>query len=147
MGYTPDISIRDSDHNLIAVVEVKGYQALDEHAVEIHGIYAKSVERTPADFFLLVTPEKGFLWAEGSLREDGKATHVFAMGEVLNQYIGDKKSIDPIRKNQLEFLVFRWLFDITANTRKSSTKADEALQNSGFSDQILYAEILFELAA
>lgn len=147
MGYTPDISIRDSDHNLIAVVEVIGFQALDEHAVDIHETYTNSVTRAAADFFLLISPETGFLWAEGSIREDGRANHVFEMSEVLDQYNGDKKPIDSIRKNRLEFIVFRWLFDITSQNRRLNTNADKALGDSGFIKATLGAFISFELAA
>lgn len=147
MGYLPDISIRDSDHNQIAVVEVKGFQTLDEHAIEIHELFSESVARPIADFFLLITPEKGFLWTEGSIREDGKANHVFEMSEVLDQYRGDKKSIDPIRKKRLEFLVFRWLFDVTWQNRSINTMADKALEDSGFNEATVDAHISFGLAA
>lgn len=147
MGYTPDITIRDSDHNLIAMVEVKGFQALDEHAVEIHGNYTNSVARPTADFFLLVTPEKGFLWAEDSIRKDGRANHVFEISEVLGQYNSDKNAINSIRKNKLEFIVFRWLFDITSQNRVLNTIADKALEDSGFIKATLNALISFELAA
>ena len=147
MGYTPDISIRDSDHNLIAVVEVIGFQALDEHAVDIHETYTNSVTRAAADFFLLISSEKWFLWEEGSIREDGKATHVFEMGEVLIQYLGDKNSIESIRKNRLEFIVFRWLFDVTWQNRSLNTNADKALEVSGFNKATVDALISFGLAA
>ena len=108
MGYTPDISIRDSDHNLIAVVEVIGFQALDEHAVDIHETYTNSVTRAAADFFLLISSEKGFLWEEGSIRENGRANHVFEMSEggVLVIEWGDAvESALPTNHLRVEFSV------------------------------------------
>ncbi|MEE8435128.1 MAG: hypothetical protein V3S64_10115, partial [bacterium] len=84
---------------------------------------------------------------EDSIRKDGRANHVFEMSEVLGQYNSDKNAINSIRKNKLEFIVFRWLFDITSQNRVLNTIADKALEDSGFIKATLNALISFELAA
>ena len=148
MGYRPDITIRDSDHNLIAIIEVKAIQKLHPgQARDIHRDYMNSLARPSASYFILVLQGVGFLWDESELREDGKPNFDFDMEEVFKDYFDPPDSIKSSRGETLEYAVFRWLLDIRENNRQRTTQTDELLVKSGFVNAIRDADISFGMAA
>lgn len=148
MGYRPDITIRDSDHNLVAIIEVKAIQKLHpDQARDVHRDYMNSLARTSASFFILVLQDVGFLWVESELREDGKPNFDFDMEEVFKDYFDPPDSIKSSRGETLEYAVFRWLLDMRENNRRRKTQTDEILVKSGFVNAIQDADISFGMAA
>lgn len=148
MRYEPDITVRDSDHNLVAIVEVKAMQKLlTGQAGDIHRNYINSVSKPSAPNFLLILQDVGYLWIEDDLHAEGVPNFEFNMKDVFKDYFDPPHYAESSRGQTLEYAVFRWLLDMRANNRRRKTQADEILADSGFVDAIRNADISFGMAA
>lgn len=148
MHYIPDLIVGRPNETPVAAVEVKGAGPLSpERAQGIFESYLAAVGQVRASYFMVVSPQKGFLWKIDALRPDRAANAEFDMNEVFGDYLNPKDDAEVPRGRTLEFVVFHWLLDVALGVRKPHTAVDEQLQQAGFTDSIRNAEISFGLAA
>jgi hypothetical protein len=148
MRYIPDLIIRGSDESPVAMIDVKGAGELSpERAKGIFENYRATVGDALPAYFLVVSPQRGFLWKGDSLRPDGAANAAFAMDEIFRDYSDPRDDADVPRGRMLEYVVFHWLFDVATGHRRPHTQADEQLRQAGFTESIRDARVSFGLAA
>jgi hypothetical protein len=146
MRYVPDLLIRGADESLVAAIEVKGAGMLTpERAKGIFAGYREASGGVPPAYFLVLSPERGFIWKRDALRTDDSANSEFDFGEVLADYLDPEK--DTPRVRSLEYVVFRWLFAIATGARQPNKAGERSLAQIGFIAAIRDARVSFGLAA
>ena len=148
MRYVPDLVIRRPDAAPIAIIEVKGAGDLSpERAKGIFESYLAAVGDVPPAFFLVVSPQRGYLWKKDALRTDRSANAEFDTNDVFRDYLDPRDEAEVPRGRTLELVVFRWLLDLASGIRSPHTQADEQLRQTGFTDSIRDADVSFGIAA
>ena len=141
-----DLAVTDRFQRLTLTVEVKKkFGATEKWAVEtrinliVHGFYPV----TP--YFLLVTPEKFFLWTkENNILEETLPTYIADAQEQLKPYLDELGfNLDKIDGYTFEQVVALWLkYDVlypTKNIKKAKWVVD-----SGLAEKILHGNLLLE---
>ena len=168
MRYVPDLIIRGADDSLVAVIEVKRAGEMSpERAKGIFESYRDAVGGLPPAYFLVVSPERGYLWKKDELRSDSLANMEFNMKDILRKYALRRAALSlapesseqqsprdrldpnqgPQRGRGLEYVVFHWLLDVATGVRTPETEAEERLRQIGFIDSIWDANVSFGIAA
>ena len=134
MSFRADLALYDRDGRLTAVAEVKNrlgtsrrWAAQTRRNILAHGSLGQS------DYFLLVTPDRIYLWKDAGAEPD----------EVLPNYEGnlepsfapyfDKARIDPgrVTGQAFEMLVAAWLSDLTRASSGDPDSGQDWLEESG----------------
>lgn len=115
MTMTTDISIRDRQKKLAALVELKNIPNLSpERAEEVR--QSMGMDDADAPYFLLISQDKGYIWA----RSQGNAAPArveLNMKQALSRYWPAVGKSAQLRHSELQLLVLQWLWDlITASS-------------------------------
>ena len=142
-----DLAVSDRFQRLTLAVEVKKkFGATEKWAAEtrrnlvVHGYYPI----TP--YFLLVTPEKFFLWTrENNNLEETLPNFVADAQEQLKPYLDELGfNLDEIDSYIFEQVVSLWLKYNVLYPKENNGKP-EWLENSGLANDILYGNLLLEV--
>lgn len=115
MNPRADLIVRDDAGDPVFVVEVKNRKGLSaEIATQlrrnlvVHGLLRS------ARFFLLVSQDQGFLWAENARDlPDAPPRIEFPMSGVVRRYLPERSSDERLRGMELELVILQWLTDLT----------------------------------
>ena len=147
-----DLALYDRDGRLIAIVEVKNKQGTSpEWAAKfrrnllVHGGYSQ------ADFFLLVTPDRLYIWKNAG----ATPTLVQPMYELDAQPLFapyfERAGINPSDSSgqAFELVVAAWLGDLVRSEehREARTDGQDVLAESGFLTAVRDGRIKYEEAA
>lgn len=146
MAFKPDISIRDPDGTLIAIVEIKNLAGIDaETATELRNDMLKYGLSPEIPYFLLISQEKGFLWKHNQHgTSDTSPILEFSMEEIISRYHPDIELRRRLRENELELLLLRWLNNLAWLSEGPEAEAEEELQQIGFIENIRKSDIEIE---
>jgi hypothetical protein len=148
----PDLALYDRDGQLIAVVEVKNKQGTSrEWAAKfrrnmlVHGGYYK------ADFFLLVTPDRLYIWKNaGTTPTLVEPTYELDAQPLFAPYF-ERAGVNPsdISGQAFELVVAAWLGDLVRSEepREALTNGQRLLAESGFLTAVRDGRITYEEAA
>lgn len=113
--YIADLVVRDPNGQFIALIEVKNWQNPNfEMAVaQLNAIIA--TETIPyAQFFLILSQEKRFLWKNPNGKKIKQSPDVeFSMTNVINRYVAEQNKGTWLKDYQLESLLLRWLIELS----------------------------------
>jgi len=129
-----DFVIHAPDGRFVAAVEVKNRESLTPELAEaIRRNMATHGQLPPAEFFLLLSQDTGYLWHQAYSETDAVSIR-FPMKEVVARYAPSAGS-QRLRGSELDLVIQAWLLDLQ-HDNKPHTPADEALLRSGFVDAI-----------
>ncbi len=141
-----DLAVLDSFQRLVLTIETKKkFGVSEEWAAEtrrnlvVHGFYPL------VTYFLLVTPEKFFLWTQDSNTLDETLPDFAADAtETLKPYLKELGfNIKQIDSRTFEDVVAHWLkYDVIYSMNKK--KLPEWLVNSGLAEKIVNGTLLLE---
>ncbi|NOJ94867.1 hypothetical protein HMI51_18255 [Corallococcus coralloides] len=126
-----DFAIHDRKGQAKALVQVKARLGTTRGWAAKYWLNLEQLGQRPnADYFLLVTPEKLYVWKTAKVKKEGGPTRVLDASAVLGAYY-TRLGTGPAGIKPLAFnmLVGAWLDDLT--TPASSSKKDEALARTG----------------
>ena len=147
----PDLALYDRDGQLIAVVEVKNKQGTSrEWAAKfrrnmlVHGGYYK------ADFFLLVTPDRLYIWKNaGTTPTLVEPTYELDAQPLFAPYF-ERAGVNPsdISGQAFELVVAAWLGDLIrlAEQPESLRNGQSWLVETGLLDAVKNGRIEYEVA-
>lgn len=115
MNPRADLIVRDDAGDPVFVVEVKNRQGLSaEIATQlrrnlvVHGLLRS------ARFFLLVSQDRGYLWAEDARDLPNAPPRIeFPMSGVVRRYLPERSSDERLRGMELELVILQWLTELT----------------------------------
>src|SRR5437588_11343817 len=141
--FQTSITIEDYNEFPIDVVEVTRLPDIQHD--EANEIRSSMLERgLPAyiPYFLLLSPDTGFLWkGDPSLSADSAPNEKFPMSSVITRYFRG----DPGKWSYyaaLEWMALEWLMDLRAKPQEMIEEPDKMLTHAGFTDAIHRAMIL-----
>ena len=147
-----DIALYAASGRLTAVVEIKNklgtsaaWAAKTRRNLLAHGGY------TSADFFLLVTPDRLYVWKDaGTDPVETSPTYQADAQSTFEPYF-KRVGLDPrqIGGNAFELIVFAWLNDLIQSSKNivDSVSEDSWLATSGFLTAVKNGRIEYEAAA
>jgi hypothetical protein len=147
-----DLALYDSGGRLIAVAEVKNKQGTSlewaakfRHNLLAHKGYAE------ADFFLLVTPDRLYIWKNASPTLPlTQPTYEIEAKPLFAPYF-EKAGVNPSTSSgqAFELVVIAWLGDLVRSEepQAASTDGQRALADSGFLTAVRNSRIEYEEAA
>lgn len=143
----PDFMLYNGSNRLVLTVEVKSTKDEDpkwaaklRHNLMEHGVLPE------ARFFLLVLPNRTYLWKDASPSQEAVPAFVGDTRQLLKPYFpkyGDDTR--RISESGLELAVRSWLDIITSTTSRNRLSADEErlLDESGLADEICRASLVY----
>jgi hypothetical protein len=142
-----DIIIRDREGQPIAAVEVKNREVLSpEIATTLRRNLAVHGQLPSLPFFLLVSPEVGYLWKDvEATGVEATPTHQFPFSNVLMRYHG-RNGQHRLSGEALEQLVFQWLINLTLAAPQPAEEPEKTLTGAGFTEAIIGGKVEFEVA-
>lgn len=148
----PDMVIRSSLGDPIAVVEVRNRRDLTpliareiRHHLLAHTSHA---DQTGARYFLLLSQDRGYIWdCRISAHRDAPPVAEFSMLDVIDRYLPERPPEHRLRNSELEFLVLRWLIDLTLGLQDESLAANQALADAGVLDAVGGGSVVSESVA
>jgi hypothetical protein len=147
-----DLALYDRDGRLIAVAEVKNKQGTSrEWAAKfrrnmlVHGGYSQ------ADFFLLVTPDRLYIWKNAGITPTlVQPTYELDAQPLFAPYF-ERAGVNPsdISGQAFELVVAAWLGDLVRSEeqRVALTNGQRVLAESGFLTAVRDGRIAYEEAA
>ena len=147
-----DLALYDPSGRLIAVSEIKNklgtsadWAAKTRRNLLAHGDYSS------ADFFLLVTPDRLYVWKNaGHDPVETPPTYQTDAQSTFEPYFR-RVGLDPrqISGNAFELIVSTWLNDVIQSSRNAKDNVDEEswLTISGFRTAVKNGRIEYEAAA
>ncbi|MGF1481413.1 MAG: hypothetical protein ACFB4I_18340 [Cyanophyceae cyanobacterium] len=145
-----DLSVEDSKGQLALVVEVKRktnaspeWAAQLRHNILAHGTFPQ------APYFLLVFPDKFYLWSEANTQLDlSKPTYTIDAHPILEPYLTQAGvTAEQISGQSLEFIVASWLGEIIHSKNLSERNSQRWLIESGLYAAIAGGKFEYEAAA
>jgi len=137
MGHLTDLALYDRHGQLVALVLVKNIRGTTrEWAAEYRRNLRSHAGWPPVDFFLLVTPDRLYLWEEGASASatDVVLPRVVDAGPLLGPYFDRLRSAhDSLSGPAFEFLVTGWLRDLMSF---GSGEGPLELEKTGFPKSI-----------
>jgi len=139
----PNITIEDRDEFPIAAVEITNMPDIQlDQAIEIRSHMLERGLPSHIPYFLLLSPDSGFLWKGGRLSDmDSPPDLQFPMDTVMAQY-SKKPPEQRLYTGQLEYLFARWLIDLKTQPQAMVEELEKKLMHVGFTDAIHHAAIL-----
>lgn len=127
-----DIIVQSSDRQFIAIIEIKNVPDLSRDTATLirrNSMLYSLLPQTP--YFLLLSQEVGFLWKDAWQEgPDTPPTYQFAMDKVVTRYLQEQPT-KRLYEMELEFLVLRWLNDITEGKRTTNEEPERTLAQAG----------------
>jgi hypothetical protein len=122
------------------IVEVKNkYGADSDWAARLKASVDEHSPLPATSYFLLATPEKFFLWREGSTPADNRADYEIDSGPIIARYL----SSPPTSVYPLELAVLSWVGDILRQARaQGAPDAASWLVQSGLLSAIKGGQVL-----
>lgn len=144
-SFRPDLLIKDSKGDPIAVVEVKNLQGLSrDEAAEIRHDLLEYGLPDQIPYFLLLSQDMGFLWKEPKKGSPNvPPTYEFPMDQVVERYL-KQKTARRLYGRELELLVLQWLLNLATKPQQEVEEPEKTLSRSGFNEDIKGADILME---
>lgn len=136
----PDIVVYSPDHQPRLVVEVKKTNyASSEWARRFRRNLLTHSAPLSAPYFLLVSPERLFLWQDGANDVDKEPDYEADAEYIWDRYLaGSHRDTDHLSKVSLEMVVASWLGTLSSLTEED-VESDEGLRwlyESGLSEAI-----------
>lgn len=147
-----DLALYDRDGQLTAVAEIKNKIGTSpEWAAQLRrNILAHGSFRS-VDFFLLVTPDRLYLWKGAGKMPVAVAPTFEIDAQLLLQPYFDRAGLDPstVSGQAFELVVAAWLTDVMRSEGSSEQGAQEQswLADSGFLGAVRYGRVEYEVAA
>lgn len=143
--FRPDLLIKSSNEDPIAVVEVKAMSNMtrDEAIVIRRNMLARGLP-AHVPYFLLVSQDVGYLWKESGRAADSEPpTYEFPMHAVVNRYL-DKEAQERLYGSVLELVMLQWLYNLSTKPQVTTEEPEKTLARSGFNESIKGAMVLME---
>ncbi len=139
----PSLTIEDSNEFPIAVVEVTSLPDIQlDEAIEIRSSMLECGLPVYIPYFLLLSPDIGFLWKGGpSSSMDSPPDLQFPMNSVTTRYLKGKPG-DWSYPEALEWMALEWLMDLRAKPQEMEEEPDKMLAHAGFTDALHHSMIL-----
>lgn len=147
-----DLTLYDRDGRLIAVAEVKNKQGTSpEWAAKLRRNILAHGRHYNADFFLLVTPDRLYIWkSAGAVPTLIQPTYEFDARPIFAPYF-ERAGVKPsdISGHAFELMVAAWLGDLirSEEQREALTNGQRLLVESGFLTAARDGRIAYEEAA
>ena len=149
MSPNADLALYNRDGQLIAVAEIKTkFGTSREWATQLRRNVLTHGGFQNADFFLLATPDKLYIWKDASSEPTAvPPTYVIDAQPILKPYF-DASHVDPemINGSVFELVVGAWLSDLMRSEVPPSNQGDWLVE-SGLLDAIRNGRIEYEAAA
>ena len=138
-----DVVVQNQHQVPMAIVEVKPRSLTTEVATAIRrNLFGRKEFPPSVVYFLLVSPETGFLWdLKKSTGAGDPPTFQFSMKEVVDRYRAD--DWEPLTYVDLEYIVFQWLLEDTWSNGTAPGEPERSLVPTGFLDILQGATIAF----
>ena len=147
-----DIVIYSPDNRLQLVAEVKGKAgATSEWAVQMRRNLKAHSAIPPTRFFLLATPERFYIWKNGSESPDeAEPDEVVDARPIFDSYIKNTQiSRDQISDSGLELILTSWLSSLVNSklSRESVPASQKWIFDSGLYEAIRHGSIETEASS
>ena len=142
-----DLTLYDRDGQLIAVIEIKNKPGTsNEWAAKLRRNILAHGRFRPTDFFLVVTPDKLYIWKEAGIQPDFiLPTYVIDAKPIFKTYLKAANiESDTISSPAFELVVGAWLGDLILSENNSS---EAWLIESGLLDAAKNGRVEYEAAA
>lgn len=133
-----DITVRASNGEVIAAVEVKNLPGLDAlRADDVRRNLLSQGAVPPVRFFLLISQERGFLWRSSAV-SDARQPIEFPMTGITAVYAPGIAAGERLRGAELELAVMAWLSDLARGVPlpAPAQAASSILDAAGFLDAV-----------
>lgn len=144
----PDIIVYSKDEKVQLVIEVKNKSgATSEWAANTRRNLLVHAVVQPSPFFLLVSPDRLYLWKNATSMEAAPPDYEAKTGEVLSRYTEPSNlNLADISEYSLEMLVISWLNDLTRpeSTREVNGTKFDWVYESGLYEAIKDGSVMTE---
>lgn len=139
--FQPNLTIQDSNEFPIGIVEITSLPNIQfDEIMEIRESLLERGMPTYIPYFLLLSPDNGFLWKSGS-PADSPPQYQFPMESVMTRYFtGDPKGWAYYEA--LEWMALKWLMDLRSQPQEMMEEPDKVLTDAGLTRALHRALIL-----
>jgi hypothetical protein len=144
----PDIVVYSKDEKPQLIIEVKQQARVSaEWAAQMRRNLLVHAVVPPSPFFLLVLPDRLYLWKHATSLEAVPADYEIDVSGTLAPYVASSQlTLDSLSEYSLELIVVSWLNDLilAALPRQREEAALDWLYDSGLYDAIKDGSVLTE---
>lgn len=132
--FRPDLVIKNTEGMPIAIVEVQSWKNLTEDvAMKMKRNMVEDGLPIITSYFLLLSQDIGYLWTKDKLLDpNAPPSYKFPMENIVKRYMKKEYWERRFVKSEMEFLILRWLINLSANPEMETEEPEETLNRAGF---------------